>query len=435
MRSLIQKLRSSPLFGNFSWVLLGNVLYSACQWGIVLVLAKSGSPAQVGDYAFGMAVSSPFLVFGNFQLRALIASDAADEFAVSEYFMFRMISMAAAMILVAFTAISTGRAWIIIAAGLAQALEYWSDTYYGLMQKQDRLQRITISLLMKGPLALAALFVAMRFTHSVVWAVNGLILGRLAILLAWDSRLGFAAGPAARQETPTRLQLEWNSQQMWSLLKAAMPLGIVAMLGTLNNNVPRYFIEGHTGSEGLGIFSAIASLVSVGGLLIGALGQSMFLPISIACSERDQTMFRGFIWRSLLLGGGLGAAAVLGSVWFGQEILDHVFRSEYGRHTDILIWLMAAGGVGFVSTALGYIMTAARRLTPQVPLLIATIVADAAYCYWAVPRFGLMGAAHACLAAGLVQLIGTGIILAGIDRKLKPSETALPMPECVHPGA
>ena len=39
------------LRANFTWVLSGNVLYSACQWCIILVIARLGNPAQVGEYA------------------------------------------------------------------------------------------------------------------------------------------------------------------------------------------------------------------------------------------------------------------------------------------------------------------------------------------------------------------------------------------------
>jgi len=61
------------LRADFTWVLSGNVLYSACQWGIVVVLAKLGSPAQLGEYALGLAVAAPIILFANLQLRALLA--------------------------------------------------------------------------------------------------------------------------------------------------------------------------------------------------------------------------------------------------------------------------------------------------------------------------------------------------------------------------
>jgi hypothetical protein len=38
-------------------------------------------------------------------------------------------------------------------------------------------------------LALGLMCLFLHFTHSIMWALFGLILGRLAVLLLWDSRL------------------------------------------------------------------------------------------------------------------------------------------------------------------------------------------------------------------------------------------------------
>jgi len=125
------------LKADFTWVLSGNVLYSACQWGIVLIIAKLGSPAQVGEYALGMAVCAPILLFANLQLRVLLASDVKDQFTFGQYLSFRLVSLGAALLVIgavtAWTQPDWSRGRVIILVGLAQSLEYLRDIYYGLM--------------------------------------------------------------------------------------------------------------------------------------------------------------------------------------------------------------------------------------------------------------------------------------------------------------
>src|SRR5882672_7719316 len=86
---------------DFTWVLSGNLLYSACQWGIVVALAKLGNPEQVGEYALGLAVSAPIVLFANLQLRALLVSELRDRFTFGQYLTFRLVSLGAALLLVA----------------------------------------------------------------------------------------------------------------------------------------------------------------------------------------------------------------------------------------------------------------------------------------------------------------------------------------------
>lgn len=404
---------------DFTWVLSGNVLYSACQWGIVVVLAKLGSAAQVGEYALGLAVSAPIVLFANLQLRALLASDVNNQFAFGQYLTFRMATLGAALIavagLAAFTQPNGHLAGVVMLVGLAQALEFVSDTYYGLMQRLERMDRISVSLLLKGPLSLAALWAGMYLTRSVVWAVVGLLVGRLLIVLMWDSRLGYAKA----QEHPIATGLEWNPDKMLTLLRMALPLGVISMLVALNTSLPRYFVEGRLGSAELGIFSALASLLSAGSLVVAAFGQSIFLPVARACAALDRAKFRSYVALAAVLGGALGGVAVLASVLFGRDLLTHLFRPEYGGRADILVRLMIAGTVMFIASGLGYVLTAARSLGPQIPLLLATALAAAGISAWSIPRHGLSGAADAVLVSAFVQLAGTGVLVLRVDRQLQ----------------
>src|SRR5579862_8644559 len=178
------------LKSDFTWVFFGNVVYFGCQWGIVLALAKLGTAAQVGEYALGMAIAAPVVLFANLQLRSLAASDVQDRFSFAEYLRFRAISLSSALLVIAMIVAVMSPGWrkaeIILLVGVAQALEYLSDFFYAWMQKYERMERIALSLMMKGPLSLGAMAVTMYLTRSVVWAVVALLAGRGVVLLAWD---------------------------------------------------------------------------------------------------------------------------------------------------------------------------------------------------------------------------------------------------------
>jgi len=406
---------------DFAWVLSGNVLYAACQWGIVLVLAKLGTAAQVGEYALAFAVSAPVVLFANLQLRVLLASDVNNKFSFGQYLTFRSVSLAGAMVAVgaiAGTQADARRASLILLMGFAQVLEIVSDIYYGLMQKYNRMDRISHSLILKGPLSLGMFAVAMYLTRSVAWAVAGLTLGRLLILVTFDARLGFLENAGGAR--PAHLW-RWNAGNMGRLLRTAFPLGVISLLVALNSNVPRYFVESYVGTADLGIFSAIFSLLTAGNLVVGAFGQSIFLPVAMACANFDRAQYRAFVAQAVALGGVLGAGGILAATFFGRFILTNLFRPEYAARADIFVWLTVAGTIAFMASGLGYVMTAARSLKPQIPLLAATVLAAAAASVWLIPQYGLQGAAVAALVTALVQLAGTALILIRIDMQLRPA--------------
>src|SRR5271166_684261 len=79
-----------PLRVSFSWTLAGNVIYAACQFGMLSVLAKLGSPSMVGQYALGLAITAPVFMLTNLQLRGVQATDARHEFEFADYFTLRL---------------------------------------------------------------------------------------------------------------------------------------------------------------------------------------------------------------------------------------------------------------------------------------------------------------------------------------------------------
>jgi O-antigen/teichoic acid export membrane protein len=407
---------SRGLKRGFFHVLSGNILYFGCQWGVVMALAKLGSPEQLGEYALGMAVSAPILLFANLQLRALIASDVNDQFTFGQYLTFRLCSLAVALVVLGVAACAGSpwrRAAVIIMVGFAQAVDYTAEVYYGWMQKHGRLDRMSRSLAIKGPLALGALCAVMYVTRSLLWAVLGLVAGRLAVLLLWDSRLSFAGGKSPL----ARLDGDWRD--MLRLVRLSLPLGIISMLGGLNSGIPRYFVEAYRGSAELGIFSAIASLLSTGSLVVSAFGQSIFLPVAKTCARLDRTAFRGYVLVSMAVGAVLGGTGLVVATAFGHQILARLFRPEYAEREDVLVRMMIAATVSLAASGAGYVVTAARSLNPQIPTLVAAGAVAAGISAWSIPRHGLSGAADAVLAAALVQLVGTAVIVRRIDRGMR----------------
>src|SRR5690349_21224091 len=75
---------------NFIWTFLGNVVYAGCQWGMLVVLAKLGSPEIVGQFALALAVTAPVFMFTNLQTRGVQATDARKEYAFGDYLALRL---------------------------------------------------------------------------------------------------------------------------------------------------------------------------------------------------------------------------------------------------------------------------------------------------------------------------------------------------------
>jgi O-antigen/teichoic acid export membrane protein len=426
--------RGLSLKVNFSWTLLGNVVYSGCQWGMLIVLAKLGSAAMVGQFALGLAVVSPIIVMSMLCLRSVQATDARREYAFGDYVGLRLATTAMALAVVGAIGVGAGygsqAAWIIAATGLAAAPELMSDVVYGLLQQHERLDKIAVSMLLKGPLSLAAMAVAMWLTHSVLWGIAAIAAARTVVLLSYDFPV--AAGllknvrfPLAQDES-SRVASEreggGSRRRLWRLARLAwltMPLGVVTMLLSLQTSIPRYFVEGSLGESGLGIFAGMAYLIIVGTTVIQAVGQSASPRLARYYATGDLAGARSLLTKLLGMGLLVGFAGVAVAALAGRTILSLLYTAEFSRHADVLILMMVAGGISYVGTFLGCATTAARYFKTQVPLNVVTTTACFVACRLLVPGGGIRGAAVALVITALVQFIG----LAGIVRHIFVSQS------------
>ena len=392
---------------NFSWTFVGNVIYAGCQWGMLVVLAKVGSPEMVGQFALGLEVTAPIIMFTNLQLRGVQATDARQEYSFKDYLGLRLASSLLALVVILGIALLAGysreAALVILAVGAAKVVESISDVFYGLLQQHERMDRIAKSMMLKGPLSLVALSLGVLLTGSVFFGVIGLVAAWTAVLLVYDIRSGALILKSSHQAESTlvhspawsELSPRWNLNTLARLAWLALPLGLVMMLISLNTNIPRYFIEGYLGERELGIFTALAYLNVAGGLIVGALGQSASPRLSKYYVLRNKTAFQTLLLKLLGLGVLLGGIAILVALIAGREILTLLYKAEYAEHTSVFIWLMFSGG---------YAMTASHNFKIQ-PLIYAVSVATTALlCAVLVPRHGLLGAAWATTITGFVQM-------------------------------
>lgn len=414
----VRRVERLSLRRNFAWTLTGNVVYAACQWAMLVVLAKLGSPQKVGLFALGLAVTAPVIQLSNLQLRGIQATDAREEFQFPDYLGLRLVMTGAALAVIAAVAVSAGygaeASAVIIAVGVAKAFESVSDVIYGLMQHHERMDRIAQSMLIKGPLSLLALGVCVRLTGSVLWGSVGLAAAWLAVLLSYDIRSAALLRGSWRAMLP-----QWRPERLRRLAVQAAPLGVVMMLVSLNTNIPRYFIERTRGTHDLGIFAAITYLMVAGTTIVAALGQSASPRLARHFAQRRIQAFSLLMWRLVVVGAALGGVGVIVALAAGKPLLTALYRPEYGEAAPVFVWAMAAASLTYVATFVGYGLTATRQFLVQAPLFLVVTLATLVACALLVPRQGILGATWALLVAAAVQLAGASAALCVTVRRAR----------------
>lgn len=394
---------------NAVWTVVGNSVYALCQFSMLAVIAKLGTPSGLGRFSLALAVSSPLVVFCMLQLRALQVTDVQERVPFSNYLGMRIWAMLAAMssiTIIATLGYKADTAICIIAIGGAKSIEAVSDVAFGFLQQYERMREVAISQITKGLLALATVSSALEATGSVAWSAIALAGANALTLFLWDL-------PSLRRLEPNTQLLRPNLRigELASLLHRALPLGLALAMVTLTASLPRIFLERSGSLEEVGVFAAMMTLTLPGTIVVSALGQSASPRLARAYSQRDLRNLRKLIGGLTLAAGAIGIASAV-VVLVGRDwVIVWLYSEAVARRVVHLPLVMLAGVLWCLSSVLGYASVASGRLQQQPIATAACLFVTFVSAWLLIPNRGISGAAICSVISAAVMLPLYGMVM------------------------
>lgn len=406
---------------NFSWTILGNVIYAICQWGMLVVLAKLGSAEIVGQFTLALAVIAPVIMITNMQLRGVQATDAKNKYLLSDYMAVRLFSSIVAVCIIVlilhFGHFDKAVFLVIYILLLAKFMESFSDVFYGFFQQHEKMSLIAKSMIIKGIFSVLVMAVVFYFSSSLPWALFGILCSWTLGLVFYDWRMSryllnvTGCSDGGSLITMLFLSLLRRRRVLFRIIALAFPLGVVMGVISLNSNIPRYAIEKYLGIRDLGIFAALSYAVIAVSMFMQALGQTVTPRMARYFSDHDMLSFQKLLRKMVSVNFAIGLLGVLVILFYGEEVLLFIYTPEYAVFSNLFTVLMISATLSGVASALGYAMTAARQFNVQIPLFLVVLMSTFLSSLFLIPHFKLYGAAMALIISAFIQIIGGVFII------------------------
>jgi O-antigen/teichoic acid export membrane protein len=415
------------------WMSSGLAIHMFCQWGIAIALAKLANVELLGEFGLAQAVCTPIFFLTNMGLRAGKATDVNQLYDFRTYHAVRIISGVVGLLLVIAAALILQRSWfsltVFLLVAVTKAVETASDLFYGLLQSKRRLAIIGQSYLLRGPAGLVGFVAVFQATGDLRIALAVEAAVWLAIFLLHDypssGRIELAerttlaaAGPgpavvaaAAGGDTGGRdtiwsvLAPRFRWLEMRRLAWLSLPLGLAAMVGSLQLMMPRYVIEFQLGTAEVGYFTALVYLVNAMAMMLNSFGYALLTEMAHAFSAGR---FREYTLISVVnsaMGGMIGLIAFGVCAVYGHFILTHLYAPEYAALTGVFAIIMASGIARCAATMLHFSLLAARQFKAIMTRQYILTLITAALCVVLIHMDGLRGAAWAMVGSSVAQLL------------------------------
>ena len=387
---------------SVSWAFVGNAVYAFCQWLVYALLIRSLRLADVGLFAYWIAVTGPIFVLGNLRLRNLVATGVSSPNGFADYLAARLLTVAAAvcvsLALGAVLAKDLGAFTILALVASAKAFDAVSDICHGLFQRELDMRSAAIGLTTNGVLSVALVAVSLAVSPSLRAAAAAYAAASILALAGWDLRRTGKHVKAPERSIMRREVL----RAAWRTIWRATPLGLSSAIASLQIYLPRYAIGAYLGPASLAVFTALAYIPTLTNLIANATAQAA-LPLLARDVRTSHALFRQHL--RMLVGSGLalGVLAVIAAALLGRSIITVIYGAEIAEHHDLLTWLMTTAALTYAFLPLGTASTARTRFGAQLLITAASFLVVATLVVPLVSRYGLLGGAYALCAAALVE--------------------------------
>ncbi|MCC9661796.1 lipopolysaccharide biosynthesis protein [Pseudoalteromonas sp. MB41] len=387
--------------GSKLLLISANFLYAFYQWLVLIVITRKLGLNAAGLYAFILALSAPIFLLLSFQFRNVIASKVKEAVEESLYFKFRFFAGVLATFLTIMVAClsnsyapTMNNLAITLFICLIKLIDSIVDLKYGFYQREQSLDKLTLSLLIRG--------VVGSFLMAYIYFISelnlfGVLLSICLINLIVIMLIDFKSGLNFIFSKPLVLA------EARVVFLSTYTLGFVAVLDSLFVNGQRYVVSFLFGYEVLAQYVSIVYILIVSQLVVTSLGQIFISKLSLFFSNKDFNNFLHLTHRLVVLSMILGGSGVLLAFFFGQEVLTLIYGKEVMFDRQVILLISLSSIPMYIGSCLGYSLLASGYYKKIIKPMVFSVFCLFILSYVLGGYFNLLGVSLALFVSYLLK--------------------------------
>lgn len=420
---------------NMLFNTVGSLIYYVCQWLISVIIVRVSGFGDAGLLSLAMSATAAPAIVGLFNVRSYQVSDMDGQYTDREYMRSRVytnvLSVVACLLVVLYYGYSLDKAIIIMSFMGFKIVEGMADVYYGIDQKNERMDYAGISLTIRGIGSVVIFFAAfiivgnvslimmsdtqpisdtMFVTVRLLFSIVAMSLFSLGVVLFYDRR------KVKRYVEETPIDKAVMRKQVKSLLITCFPLAVVAFLNNMSLTIPKLYLEQFFGEKVMGIYSSVASPTIVIQLAATTLFAPLIPPLTVEFNNGNKKNFLSGLKKFALLIGAITIAALIGSKLLAHWGLVLLFGTDIEPYVYLFIPVIIVSILIAINASMFSVCTLIRAIKSQYLIGGFGILAAVIGSLTIVKEYSMDGVVWALVATLLVQILIQFII---IYRKVK----------------
>lgn len=398
---------------NFIVNMVGVGLYALTSLVFMIIVTRINGMDDAGIFSFGFTFACTVQIIGTYAGRTYQVTDHTKFITDWDYLWFRGINcflmVLVSVIYVCVKDYELYKLSIIILLVLYKMLTAYSDTIFGIFQKNNNLYQVGISFAIRSLFTVAIFLIVDLLTKDMFCSTCSLVASETLVFILYDCL-------TLRSYKITFKATNWKAIKL--LFVGGFSVFLFFFLAFLFLNIPRFAIDDiltHSDQAVFGIILMPASIISISANFIV---QPFVYDISKFIESKDYESYKNIIVRICGVVFLIGVFVVIATYFVGIPILNIIYGIELDDQLPALL-VIVVGAIfnGVISVVINALIAIRKNYVQVIIYGLACVVIFVMSYSLALP-LGVFGVSIAYCAANLFAFILYAVTFVYYYRKL-----------------
>lgn len=370
---------------NFIWNMVGSTVNAFTSLVFMIIVTRINGTNIAGIFTFSFSLACLFQVISNYSGRTFQVTNNDSKIKDSDFVYNRITScIIMAIFLIIYLIIKEYDAYknmMIILFAIYRIIESLAEVMYGIIQKNNELYKVGISLFLKGSLGTIVFLLVDYFTNNILMTLVFLIFTCIIITILYDYK-NFNFFYSKNNYDP-KVNIK--------LFKLGIFVFGFTFLTQYILNAPKYTIDDYLPNE----MQTIYGIISMPASFIVLCSQFVIQPLLVKFSEliknsKYRDLFKLSL-KTILIIILLGFTAIVAAYFLGIPILNLIYGVKLNDYLIPLLIIIVGATFFSISFAILTILTAMRKTFAQIIFYIICSLVVMFLSKYMVLKYSIIG--------------------------------------------
>ena len=385
---------------HFIWNAVGVASNTLTSLVLLMAVVRISGVDDGGVFSIAFTTSLILVTVGLYGIRNYQVTDLSGMFPTGVYVSSRFITSAAMLIIGILFCVISGysieKAALVCILVLYKMAEAISDVLYGVLQKNNMLYIVGISMTVRGVLSISSFIFALLISHNLLFSCLLLMIAGYIPFILIDI-------PYSRKMEP--IAPIFSKERIISLFKVCFPVFAVAFLSLIVVNIPKYVIDRSLTNDSQAIYNIIVMPGTSIALFSQVIIQSFLLKLAQFRQNAQMNRFSSLIGKIVAMIVLFSGLFGLFCYFWGNALLYLLYGIDLNQYIPLLLIVVAGSMFSSITGVLSAALVALRVTKIQLYLYLASLLSALVISPLIIPTYGLFGAAIAYFAIMFIQFL------------------------------